>query len=77
MKRVLNGESGPDLTICSAAELSFRTLDMGTLWDTSPKLSSRLIPFWILASIPTNSASHEDKAVRLCFRDPQYIRLGP
>eukprot|EP00975_Prorocentrum_lima_P023668 4980761-Prorocentrum_lima.AAC.1 len=28
MKRVLNTESGPDLTICSAAELSFRTLAM-------------------------------------------------
>eukprot|EP00975_Prorocentrum_lima_P035747 7515157-Prorocentrum_lima.AAC.1 len=75
MKRVLNGEFGPDLTICSDAELSFRTLSV--LWESSPKLSSIFIPFWIPATIPTNSASHDEKAVRLCFRDRQDVRLGP
>eukprot|EP00975_Prorocentrum_lima_P007821 1676502-Prorocentrum_lima.AAC.1 len=33
--------------------------------------SSRLVPFWILATIPINSASHDDRAVRLCFPDRQ------
>eukprot|EP00975_Prorocentrum_lima_P007139 1532826-Prorocentrum_lima.AAC.1 len=62
MKRALTADYGSDLTICSAAELSFRTLAIGVLWDNSPKLSSRLIPFWIPATIPTNSASHDDRA---------------
>eukprot|EP00975_Prorocentrum_lima_P067742 12916706-Prorocentrum_lima.AAC.1 len=28
------------------------------------------------ATIPTNSASHDDRVVRLCFLDRQDIRLG-
>eukprot|EP00975_Prorocentrum_lima_P062827 12887821-Prorocentrum_lima.AAC.1 len=71
MKRVLNAESGPDLTISNAAESSFGSLAMGVLWANSPKLSSRFIPFWIPATIPTNSASHDDRAARLCFPDHQ------
>eukprot|EP00975_Prorocentrum_lima_P002088 453321-Prorocentrum_lima.AAC.1 len=62
MKRVLNAGAGPDLTISSAAELSFKTLAVGVRWDNSPKLSSILIPFWIPATIPTNSAPHDDRA---------------
>eukprot|EP00975_Prorocentrum_lima_P063928 12894504-Prorocentrum_lima.AAC.1 len=38
MERVLNAESRPNLTISNAAELSFRTLAVGVLWDTYPKL---------------------------------------
>eukprot|EP00975_Prorocentrum_lima_P063771 12893540-Prorocentrum_lima.AAC.1 len=73
MKRVMNAAFGPHLTICK----SFRTLAMGGRWDSSPKLSSRFIPSIIPATIPTNSASHDDRAVTLCFPDRQDIRLGP
>eukprot|EP00975_Prorocentrum_lima_P055168 11566298-Prorocentrum_lima.AAC.1 len=72
MKRVLNAEYWPDLTISNAGELPFRPLAMGVPWDHSPKLSSRLIPCWIPATIPANSAS-----VRLCSPDRLDIRLGP
>eukprot|EP00975_Prorocentrum_lima_P022262 4681419-Prorocentrum_lima.AAC.1 len=76
MKRVLNAEFGPDSTISNAAELAFRTLAMGTWWDNAPRLSSRLVPFWIPTTIPTNSVSHGDGVVRLCFPYRHEIRLG-
>eukprot|EP00975_Prorocentrum_lima_P010001 2131520-Prorocentrum_lima.AAC.1 len=58
MKRVLKAECGPDLTMSEAAEFSFSTLAMGICWGNSPGLSSRLVPFWIPATMPTNSASY-------------------
>eukprot|EP00975_Prorocentrum_lima_P048038 10046197-Prorocentrum_lima.AAC.1 len=60
MKRVLNAEYGPDLTISNAADMSFSALDMAVLWDSFPKLNSRLIQLWI-------PATHDDRAVRLCL----------
>eukprot|EP00975_Prorocentrum_lima_P068065 12918567-Prorocentrum_lima.AAC.1 len=50
---------------------------MGTCWANSPRLNTKLIPFWIPATIPTNPASHDDSAVRLCFTNRHAIRLGP
>eukprot|EP00975_Prorocentrum_lima_P043132 9056301-Prorocentrum_lima.AAC.1 len=72
MQRVLNAKYGPDLTISSAAEWPFSTFAVGTCWDNSPRLNSK-----IRATIPTNSASHDDSAVRLCFPDCHEIRFGP
>eukprot|EP00975_Prorocentrum_lima_P061778 12881853-Prorocentrum_lima.AAC.1 len=40
MKRVLNAEYGPDLTISGAAESSFRTLAIVARWVNSAKLST-------------------------------------
>eukprot|EP00975_Prorocentrum_lima_P060096 12603095-Prorocentrum_lima.AAC.1 len=40
MKRVLNAESGPDLVISNAAELSFSMCAMGACWESSPRLNS-------------------------------------
>eukprot|EP00975_Prorocentrum_lima_P011432 2430668-Prorocentrum_lima.AAC.1 len=57
MKRVLNAEYGPELTISNAAELSFSACAMSTCWESSPGLNSRFIPLWIPATVPTNSAS--------------------
>eukprot|EP00975_Prorocentrum_lima_P023125 4865414-Prorocentrum_lima.AAC.1 len=63
MKRVLTAEYGPELNISNAAELSSSTCAIGTCWESSPRLNRRLIPFWVPATIPTNSASHDDSAV--------------
>eukprot|EP00975_Prorocentrum_lima_P010119 2156487-Prorocentrum_lima.AAC.1 len=62
---VFNEACGPDLAKMIAAELSFNTLVIGATCVNSPRLSNRSIPWCTPATIPTSSASHELKAVKL------------
>eukprot|EP00975_Prorocentrum_lima_P046859 9794623-Prorocentrum_lima.AAC.2 len=64
MKRVLNAECGPDLTMYNVAELSFRTLATGVLRDKFNFGYPRPYPPILLH-------------MNICFPDRQDIRLGP